>query len=450
MKKKKQIIINLIICVIIIIAILLVLLVKIAKKSKIKDEEILERKDQIVSDNVEDKALIRTNNAKLYYTVDECLKSYISMMKIKDVSVIMSYLNEYYIKNKNINDKNIFDIVQRYDDDSTYRTVEMYEISKSEVMVYYVMSRINSNNIYFIVRLDVNNKTFDIEPITKEVYEQCISDKDNIGDKEANLIAKKEYNHFVYKELNDELIAKLYFADYIKVMLTDTEEAYNLLETEYKNKRFANIDNFKLFIKNNNNRFNYAYKIETSDSSNYKNYYDYYKFLQNYGDFGLKEYLVTKYSDYTRYICVDGFNNYFTFYVTNPGIYTVRVDSHTIDTDEFIEKYNSASEKVKVGMNIEKILESINSKDYKYVYDKLDKTFKKNNYSTLNIFENKMKQEFYDTNKVEYMKFTKEGNIYIYNLGVKNGENENAKEKKLTIIMKLKENTDFEMSFNIE
>ena len=72
------------------------------------------------------------------------------MMKIKDVSVIMSYLNEYYIKNKNINDKNIFDIVQRYDDDSTYRTVEMYEISKSEVMVYYVMSRINSNNIYFI------------------------------------------------------------------------------------------------------------------------------------------------------------------------------------------------------------------------------------------------------------------------------------------------------------
>mgnify|MGYP000081844256 CR=1 FL=1 len=47
--------------------------------------------------------------------------------------------------------------------------------------------------------------------------------------------------------------------------------------------------------------------------------------------------------------------------------------------DEFIEKYNSANEKTKVGLNIQKVFDAINNEDYEYVYNKLDNTFKQTN-----------------------------------------------------------------------
>lgn len=450
MKNKKQVLLSLIIILIIIIIILLSLFIRLSKKTISEDEEVLEGKKEIVSELVGGNKLIRTNNVKLYYTVDECLKSYFTMIKSNDSNVVITYLNEEYIKNQKIDTNNIFNIIDKYSNYDTYRTAEMYELATSQVMVYYVRSRIDSKSVYFMVRLDIDNQTFDIEPITEETYKQRISDKNNTKKSAGNPITKKVYNSFVYKELNDELTTKLYFADYIKAMLTDAEEAYNLLESQYKDKRFNTIDKFKKFIKVNNKRFQTSYDIETNDSSSYENYKEYYEFIQQKGDFGVKKYSVTQYADYTRYICVDGCNNYFIFYATDPGCYTVELDSYTIDSEEFIKKYNSSKDERRVGMNIDKVIQAVNSKDYKYIYNKLDETFKSNNYSSLDSFEKSIQTSFYDMNKIEYVKYSKEGNIYIYNLKVKDAENSDAKEKTLTIIMQLLEGTDFVMSFNIK
>lgn len=37
--------------------------------------------------------------------------------------------------------------------------------------------------------------------------------------------------------------------------------------------------------------------------------------------------------------------------------YTVMLDTYTIDSDEFNNKYNNGSEQLKVGMNLEKIFQ---------------------------------------------------------------------------------------------
>ena len=85
MKKQKRTLIGLIICVIIIIiVILLILFSQHSKEISNEEEDNLERKDEIVSDIiVGSNSLPRTNNIKLYYTVDECLKSYFTILKVK-------------------------------------------------------------------------------------------------------------------------------------------------------------------------------------------------------------------------------------------------------------------------------------------------------------------------------------------------------------------------------
>ena len=449
MSNKKKIIICAIICLIIIILILAILLINVSKEGSTEDDELLESKEEIGSSDQNPISLLRTNNVITYYTVDECIKAYIAMLEVEDSGVLLTYLNEDYINENNINNGNILNILEKYEDYNTYRTIEMYELANYTITSYYVKGRIDRKNVYFTVHLDVNNQTFDIEPITEEFYNSRINDKNSIDQNEIKTINKKVYNSFVYKDLNDEVISKLYFSDYIKAMLTDSEEAYRLLDEEYKEKRFDTIDKFNHYIQENRDRLNYSYETEEKDVSDYDDYDEYYENLNKNENLGLNKYSVEEFIDYTRYVCVDGCNNYYIFFITNPGEYKVMVDSYTIDFEEFTEKYNSSSSDVKVGMNTQKIIEAINSKDYQYIYDKLDDTFK-NNYSTLNSLKEYIENNLFNINMMEYTNFYQEGDVYIYKLKVKDAQNIDTTEKELTIIMSLKEGTDFVMSFSIE
>ena len=446
MKNKKKIIIYSIIGLLIIILVVTLLLVKALKEEDKMYDEILESKEGLGSPDENPVKLIRTNNAVTYYTVNECLKSYFRMLEIEDSAVLMTYLNENYINDNNIHEDNILTVLEKYEDYNTYRTAEMYEIANFNVTTYYVKARIDHKDIYFIVHLDVNNQTFDIEPITEENYQN----REQMGSSEIQNITNKVYNYYVYKDLNDEVTSKLYFADYIKTMLTDSEEAYELLDEEYREKRFSSIDEFNTYIQNNTNRFNTSLEFEDKDISEYENFNEYYEFTSKNENFGLRNYSVEQFADYTRYICVDGYNNYYIFFVTYPGTYTTMLDSYTIDMDEFIEKYNSSTDDVKVGMNTQKIVQAINAKDYQYIYDKLDETFRNTNYNTIEMLEEYIKNNLFDTNEAEYTNFYQEGDAYIYQLKMKDAQNPDTNQKNMTMIMNLKDETDFVMSFSIE
>ena len=445
MKNKKKIIIYSIIAVLVIILIVTLLLVKALKEEDKIYDEILESKEGIGSADENPVKLIRTNNTVTYYTVDECLKSYFRMLEIEDSAVLMTYLNENYIKDNDIHENNILTVLEKYEDYNTYRTAEMYEIANYNITTYYVKARIDHKNIYFIVHLDVNNQTFDIEPITEENYQK----REQMTSSSMKSITNKVYNYYVYKDLNDEVTSKLYFADYIKTMLTDSEEAYQLLDEEYKEKRFSSVDEFNTYIQNNQNRFNISFQFEDS-SSEYENFNEYYEFISKNENFGLRNYSVEQFADYTRYICVDGFNNYYIFFVTYPGTYTAMLDFYTIDMDEFTEKYNTSTNDVKVGMNVQKVIQAINAKDYQYIYNKLDETYRNTNYSSIDMLEEYIKNNLFDTNEAEYTNFYQEGDAYIYQVNMKDAQNPDTNQRTMTIIMNLKDETDFVMSFSIE
>ena len=214
MDKKKKMIIYVMIGLIILILLVAILLINILKQGNTEDDELLESKEGL--GNQIPISLIRTNNVVTYYTVDDCIKAYLDMLEVEDSSVLLAYLNEKYINDNHIREDNILTVLEKYDNYQTYRTVEMYELSNYTIVSYYVKGRIDHKNVYFTVHLDVNKQTFDILPISEEVYNNRIKDKESLDDNEVETIDKKTYNSFVYRDLNDEVISKLYFADYIK------------------------------------------------------------------------------------------------------------------------------------------------------------------------------------------------------------------------------------------
>ena len=139
----------------------------------------------------------------------------------------------------------------------------------------------------------------------------------------------------------------------------------------------------------------------------------------------IKKYNINVYSNYIEYVCIDGYGNYYIFQEEGVMDFTVKLDTYTIDTEEFKEKYNNSTQQQKVGMNLEKINQALNRKDYEYIYNKLDTTFKANNFATFEDFENYMKSTFFNINKIEYGDFNEQSGTYICETEITDNTREN-------------------------
>lgn len=241
---------------------------------------------------------------------------------------------------------------------------------------------------------------------------------DKLGIKE-----KYECNELQYVSVGIEDLMQIYFNDYKTYALTNPKQAYELLNKEYREKRFKDLDEYKLYISNNKEKI-------ASDN--------------------LEKYQIAVDDEKTRYICLGKYENYYIFCENSVMDYSIILDTYTIDQPEFIEKYDEANEKGKCILNIEKVKQALNSGDYKYIYGKLNEQFKNKNYSTLSAFENYMKSNLNKYNKIEYKEFKNEGETYIYNVELTDLLGKTDKTINMQILMQLKEDRDFVMSFSIK
>lgn len=455
MKNKKLIILILIICVMIIITILGIVILKntnyLEESKGVKDErsEYLKTQEN-PAQVVNGKKPNRTSITNLFVTTQECIKSYFSMIKARNSEVLISYLNDNYIKEKNINENNIFEFIGDFKDYNSYRTIEMYDLGGMNYSKYYVKGKIDANDVYFEVGMDSSVETFDIAPISKEEYEKSIIEPVNASESNEKTISKKTYNFYRNAHITNEDLARMYYVDYIKLMFQDTEQAYLMLNEEYRKSKFGNINDFKNYINNNKEFLLSTYNVETADTSNYNNYSEYYKYVESKSDFKMKNYSVNNYNEYTQCVCGNITGSNWIFNVKYPMDYEVYLDSYTIDLPEFTEKYNKQTQENKIVMNIEKVKAALNTGDYNYVYKKLDETFKKNKFANQQVFEQYMKNSLFVYNIFEYDSVKKEGEIYIANINITDATGKNNTKKSMNIIMKLIEGNNYVMSFSFK
>lgn len=430
MQKLKKLIIIFIILLIVIIAITSITYV-MNKKAKTAEEQqnVVTYKETYNIETVKD--------ATDFYTVKNICDSYVQNILYKSSTDLYNMLDPNYIEEFQVTQNNVISKLNNYNvEQNDYLTLnaivkDMYTIrNENSIYVYFINGYVEDNikhekkDFMCMVEVDKNNNTFYILPqdyMEKHNYIQIREGQSfefNITSIEAN----GYYNKYDDIIITDEEIIADYFKRYKNSIMYDKEEAYEMLDEEYRNKRFGSFEKFKTYV-NENIREIYLSSID--------------------------KYSVSTQGEYVKYVCIDNDGKYYIFNQYSIAEFKLILDTYTLELPEFLEKYNSTNAQGKVILNIQKFMDAINSYDYSYAYNCLSNGFKTNYFKTEQQFEEYIKTNFYKKNNVSYESFEEQSGLYKYKVKITNKENE-AESITKTFIVKLNDGTNFEMSFNID
>ena len=295
------------------------------------------------------------------------------------------------------------------------------------VASYYVktyIKDIKNNNInytekYYIVVLDYENMTYNIDSESEKYSKEKLNDISKIS-KQTN-----SKNVFEYFEYTDQYVVNSYFDEYIREALFKPEEAYNLLDEEYKKEKYDTFAKYKEYLDKNKE------KIENSL---------------------IEKYSVENHDDYTQYTLVDNYDNTYIIKEKSVMNFTIELDDYTTNLSKIDESYNQATDEEKIKTNMDLLIKMINNKDYEQIYDKyLNSSFKDKYFANKTSFSQYMSKNFFDYNYVDSETYVKEDNYFVISIHYKSREGLSAEENNKKIIMKLGESiNDFQISFIME
>jgi hypothetical protein len=301
-------------------------------------------------------------------------------------------------------------------------TLEKMETLGGERIVQYRAYGVIQNNeekqdVYFKVIMDTDNLTFSITP-----YEECKS-LDEIELVETNTEIKENSNNtFTYDEVNKEEMSRRYLEYYYNLELNNQNKAYSLIDEEYKKERFDSLESYIDYANSNKKTFTDAiltgYAVEDND-------------------------------EYTQYVIRDSYENYYIIKEEAIMNFTIMLDTYTLRGDDYAQSYNKLSESEKASADVQLFIQMINNRDYQHAYNVLPSGFKENYFQTLESFKEYISNNYYYYNIATISSTKNEGNIYIYTVTIKNGGSTAAETKDVGFNVKLGQDTDFEISFNV-
>lgn len=446
MSKIKNIIIILV-TILIIAVIALVVVLEIGNSS----EENVPIANEVEAPNQEQgKTLTPVENREDYYTVKDSIGKYYSYYSIlfnagsyyatedeqiitqaeKDnAQILYNMLDTEYITEKGITADNLKSNLTEIGQVTPYIN-NMYIIPETNnIDTYVVEGKIKETiedagqDFEVIVKLDTMNKTFSVMPqeYVIEKYGNIVEGQNLDINAEQN-IAQNTNNTYTEREITEETYLKDLFAEIRNELLNDYEEAYNHLDEEYKTQKFATLEEFSNFASGK---------------------------AEEYRTMALAQYQVTEQDGYTQYVLVDQNGKYYIVNETAVMKYTTLLDTYTLDLPQFIERYNTSDNAERAGLNLQKVVDAMNNGDYEYIYNKLDETFRANNFPTLESFEQYIQNNLYTSANVEFSNYQNSGELHIFDATFTDKNNESSNAITKTFIVKLLEGTDFVMSFNV-
>lgn len=431
--------IPIIICVIIIL--IIAILACIVAINKTKTDNV----NNIAVENTNTKEIQNVTDRNKFYTVSNCVSQYLNEINKNNTRYygtteegkygkvveeeyikqnIYNLLSKEYIDKNNITIDNVYNHIDNIVEQVIFTPIKMNSVSGSKIEKYIVYGFVGNldykfiKEIYIVINLDIENQTFSIEPIN---YKYTNIDEIIIKNNNTN-IQKNDGNTYRNIELNQNDIAKEYIDVYKKMALQVPEIAYQFLDEEYRDKRFGGIEAYKKYIEKNKN---------------------------NIKQIIVDKYKTTNMNGYKQYVLIDQYDNYYIIKEKSVMQYSVILDTYTIDLPEYTEKYNNSGEKQKVAFCIDRFMKAIKDDNYMFAYEKLSEGFKSNYFKTEQNFETYIKQHLSNKYNLAYIAFNNEGNIYTYTVKLTNSNND-ANPIQKTFIVKLKEGTDFELSFNVD
>lgn len=449
-KKMKTIIISIIISLTVILLIVVLAIFKIITDDNYEgptENEIGKQDDETIMNEETGQYEARDSmiiDSFEYMTVRNCIQRYINTINFSnmDYYIYDNDKNEYtinvteneisknaydllstkFIKDNNIKDTEVFKYINKVEKSGLLTIVTMKELRNDEriksIAVNMALQDLEdlkpTQIFYVIVNLDNQNETYSVEPINvKSIKDIQLVD-------EVQEIKPNENNGYEYPALSDIDIIQECMDRYKRISFISPEFVYNnILDKEYREKRFSNAEKFKEYVETNK---------EGIKSINIKKYQS--------GD----------YDSQAQYVCIDQNGKYYIFRKSSILDCSLLLDTYSIDIPEFVEKYDSANETDKVGLNANKIVEALNNKDYEYIYNKLNENFRNNNFSDMSKFKEFINNTFYENTVMKNAQCKQEGNAYIFTMQISNQEG-TEKLKDVVILMQLLDNRDFVISF---
>jgi hypothetical protein len=384
-----------------------------------------------------DLSLYYVENRTDYFAIEKIVNKYINLVNEKSNN-LKYILSKQYISNYNINDSNIFEkcnIPNLQNDSQLYKLIinKMLTTQIDENTNIFIISgicRITDSNTKFdvdiLIEIDNKNNTYAIFP-RQYVIDNKFNNLNNNSKIEGftkEEIIKNDFNEITYSVLNDNEVTNEYYNNYKELLINYEDRAYELLDDEYKSKKFGNKYNFINYIEKNTIMFSLS---------------------------DLEKYKVIKTDNKIYYICIDSFGNRLIF-KQQDGImrYSVFLDSYTVAIPEENEDYLNLDVNGKAQYILSNIISMINTKDYKTIYNNLDNTFKENNFKNINELEKYIKENFYEINSLEINCINDDNDEYrAFECNIINMRDK-TESKKATIVIKPIEENSFTMSFSVE
>lgn len=412
------------------------------QKNNIVDSDIFEMTEEQVKLN---DTIQKVEQDGEFYRVKNCIDYYVlksneviqGEQEQEDMDFVydpresmLRLLGEDYKEEFGITIENIADKCIGKQEDSVVTIVNMYKIYNSDSVITYFaygMVRDKTDNavegISIMIVIDEETDAFAVYPteyMKKHGYENM-----EIGQKltlpEIKKIENNSSNTSKYVHISNEQAIQSDFSSFQELIVYNREFAYNMLNEEYRNKRFPTYEEFDSYVQKN---------------------YNQYLQLQ------LSQYSTEHSGDTTQYICIDTNNNYYILNEYSAMNFDVQLDIYTLDTTEFLTKYNAGNYQERVVLNLNKVQEALNQGDYRYIYNHLDETFKRNHFATIDVFNHYMEANYFASNVFTFDSYQEAGDVASCTVVLTNGEN-TAEARKQTFIMKLETGTDFVMSFQL-
>lgn len=415
--------------IIIIIVIILILLISISKLKEIgSSEEVMDNKNVYLEVKEEADLIV---SQSLYFTVkDNILQKYLTAVEDGDSTAVCNMLSIKYKDTNGINEKNVIEKSSVYKIPKAFPK-HIYKKELEGFTVFYIDTIIQNNEVtsnmslkrtafeeYFKVIMDDENSSFSIEKIDENTYNTGLKIKEN----QVENITQNDNNIVEYAVVSEDVLVAEYMENYANILENDIKRAYDMLDDDYRNAKFKEYKTFEDFAK-----------------SDIKNGIKITKYSKEYVDDGK-----------VKYVCQSEYGITITFTETSVMEYTVQLDDYTIESNEYIEKYKKAKNQQKGILNIGRFFEMLNMQDYSSAYNLLDENFRETYFKTQADFETFVKTYMFKYNNVTYKTYSDQiSNLLIYGITLNDSTGENEKEVNCNIIMKLLENTNFVMSFEI-
>lgn len=403
-----------------------------------------------------DKTLKQVDNIGEFYAVKDCVEEYyLYCATIFDTEYYMnnafeaaSYSKEDIETYRKHNQNALYNIIDEEIKKEKQITIDNIDSKINEVKTgivnvtnIYVSQQSENINVYIargmlkeevtqkitdfqiMVKMDTTNKTFSIIPqeYVQEKYNNLEIGKE-LEIKVQEKINVNDNNTYELDTISEEKYIKNLFGKLKNEIHNFPELVYNRLDTEYRNKKYVTFQEFQDFL--NKNKDKHLAMVLT----------------------GYKKTITDK---YTQYICVDQNNNYYIFREKGIMDYSLILDIYTVDISEINESYDSSEINKKIALNIGKVIEATKNEDYKYVYNKLNESFRKTNYKTLEEFEKFIKEKYNpNEDRIDYEKYEEINGVHVLKIVVI--DTSERKTINAKVVMNLKEGRDFEFSFSAE